>query len=280
MYAAALGGQSYDYLAYCAFLREKGWGRAHLGIAEAQELRHIAAHPSHPARLWVRAALVDTVLSFAAIVIIAAVFTILGTAVLQPQRLIPDGVDLLNHQARFLTALSPWLLPLYQAAVLLAFFGSLYAGPEMTLRIIHEYLLTVPRLRSIPFHTLRWAVIGWVLLGGLAVLWLSRWRPGVQLIDIVTPAGIYTGVLLCGFYCGANLWADRRFLPRALRIPRWLQLANLVGGLAFALFGVKALWDYDGVRSVAVLALLLCGSALLARSLHPWLYRPREARRP
>ena len=268
VYFAALGGQSFDYLAYASFLRDKRWGRCGMGPASAQELERIAERRDHPARIWVRAAVVDTVASFGMIVLIAGAFAILGAVILQPQQLVPDGVNLLNYQAAFLTVLSPWLLPLYQIAVFLAFFGSVYAGPELGFRIVYEYLVTFPRWRDrLPMRKLRWVVLLWTLCGGLAVLWLSRPYPGVQLIDIITPAGIYSGVLSCGFYCLANPWADWRFLPASLRMPKILAGLNIFAGVLFGAMGLKALWEYDGYRAYLILAALLLASIFLASRL-------------
>ena len=118
---------------------------------------------------------------------------------------------------------------------------------------------------------LRWAVIVWVLGGGLGLLWLTSLYPEVDLLDIVTPAGIYTGVLLCGFYCFANLWVDWKFLPHGLRMSRSLVVGNLAAGILFTGMGLKALWDYDQIRGFIILAVLLLGSVLLAfcwKSLH------------
>ena len=128
VYAAAIGGQSTDYLAYLSFLRDKKWGRSHLTIACEAEMQATAERVDHPARLWVRAALIDTVVSFAMVVLIAGCFAIMGTVLLRPAQMVPDGVNLLNYQASFLTVLAPWLMPLYKIAVFFAFFGILYGG--------------------------------------------------------------------------------------------------------------------------------------------------------
>ena len=265
VYAAALGGQSYDYLAYVSFLREKKWGHSDGGPAASRRLERMADQSDHPARLWVRAAVIDTIVSFAMIVLVAACFSILGTVLLQPRYLVPDGVNLLNYQAAFLTTLSPWLMPLYKIGVFFAFFGILYGGPEMVYRVFYEFGLTLGKTRlELDNSRLRWAAILWILLGGLIVLWVTRLFPQVELLDIVTPAGIYTGVLLCGFYCLANIWSDWKFLPKALRMPRFLVAANLVAGLAFTAMGLKAIWDYDQIRGFVILAVLLSGSMLVA----------------
>ena len=264
VYAAAIGGQSYDYLAYVSFLREKKWGHSASGPLSKARLEKIMSRPDHPARLWIRAALIDTVVSFSMVVIVAACFSILGTVLLQPRHLVPDGINLLNYQATFLTTLRPWLLPLYKIAVFFAFFGILYGGPEITYRLFYEYGRTVKKWHPyLEGSRLRWAVIIWVLGGGLGTLWLTSLFPKVELLDIVTPAGIYTGVLLCGFYCLANIWVDWKYLPDNLNMPRALIAANLLAGVLFTGMGLKAIWDYDQIRGFLILAALLAGSITL-----------------
>ena len=61
---------------------------------------------------------------------------------------------------------------------------------------------------------------------------------------ILTPANLFTGVLSCGLFCILILWMDRRFLPKALRLPAWLILLNLVAGLVFVGLGLKGYWDH------------------------------------
>ncbi|MCY3758903.1 MAG: Nramp family divalent metal transporter [Acidobacteria bacterium] len=268
VYSSAIGGQSYDYLGYLSFLREKKWGWSHLETATPEQLEGIAARKDHPARLWLRAALVDTGASFFMVVFIGACFAILGTVILQPDQQVPEGLRMLTYQAAFLTTLHPWLLPLYHLAVFLAFFGILYGGPELSYRVLFEYLKSMPRFRNrLPLRGLRTGWILWALGGGILVLWWSRFNPEVRLLDIVTPAGIYTGVLSCGLYALANLWMDRRFLPLRLRMGSWLVALNVASAIALSSFGLKALWDYDQFRGYLVLALFLALCFLLARLL-------------
>ena len=102
-------------------------------------------------------------------------------------------------------------------------------------------------------------------------MWLSRLYPDIQLIDIITPAGILTGVLLSGFYCLANPWMDWHFLPRPLRMPTPLVALNIIAGVAFTTMGLQALWDYRQGWAFLMVAVPLLGAMLLAsklRSLH------------
>ena len=278
VYASAIGGQSTDYLAYLSFLRDKKWGRSHLAIAGEEEMQATAERVDHPARLWVRAALIDTVVSFTMVVLIAGCFAIMGAVLLRPEQLVPDGVNLLNYQASFLTVLAPWLMPLYKIAVFFAFFGILYGGPELNYRIVYEYLETIPRWAGrVNAKKLRAVVVCYILLGGLAVLWVSGFFPDVDLIDIVTPAGIFTGVLSCGIYCFANVWMDRRFLPRTLRMNALLVVLNVFSGVVFVVAGLKALWDYGQLGAYVLLFAVLFAAVLAAFKLRHYLYGLPEA---
>ena len=63
------------------------------------------------------------------------------------------------------------------------------------------------------------------------------------LLAILTPANLFTGVLGCGLFCVLNLWMDRRFVPKPVRLPAWLWLLNLVSAFVFIGLGLKGYWD-------------------------------------
>ena len=283
VYVAVIGGGAEDYLAYVAFLREKRWGRSHLPAIAGNQLREVAARRNHPGRIWIRAALIDTVTSFVCVVLIAVAFTLMGALILQPQRLVPDGLELVSYQAAFLTGLAGWLKPLYDLAIFLAFFGILLGGPEMAYRLWASYLDSLPALRRRVNHRLlRAAAIGWTLIPALIILWTLRWlqqtgavEPGFDLLDLVTPAGIFTS-FVASFFCFANIWADRRFLPPPLRAPALLQAVNLVAGSAFLFTAVRAMGSYQGVLGYGFLILLLAGCMLAARRMR-FLYEENPA---
>ena len=241
--ATVTGGVAGDYFCYVSFLREKRWGRSDMGIASESEIELIEQDTAHPARLWIKAALIDTVLSMVMIVLIAVGFSILGSVILQDQQLVPArDEELLLHQGQFLKSLSPLLLPLYQLAVFLAFFGNVYGGPEMVSRVSYEY----SRSRGwqwLSQRSIRRFAILWTLLGSLAVVWLKRAFPETRLVDIITFPSIYAGMIMCGFYCLVNPWVDRHFLPAGLRMNPYLVLLNLVAGAVFCLIGIRTMWE-------------------------------------
>lgn len=175
------------------------------------------------------------------------------------------------YQAAFLTGLAAWLKPLYDLAIFLAFFGILLGGPEMAYRLWSAYLESVPGLgRRLKPRLVRAAAIGWTLVPALIILWTLRWlqqtgavEPGFDLLDLVTPAGIFTS-FVASFFCFANLWTDRRFLPPPLRAPLFLQAVNLAAGGAFLFTAVRAMASYQGVLGYGFLLLLLAGCMLAA----------------
>jgi len=272
--AAVIGGAAADYLGYASFLREKNWGRSNMTLARRDELQEIALDDKHPARVWVKAALIDTVLSMVMIVVIAVSFSILASVILQPQQLVPEkDEELLLHQSQFLTELSPVLEPLYYIAVFLAFFGNVYGGPEMSARICGDYFRSLPRVWSwLTEGRIHWLTIIWVLFGGVAIVWIKRPFPDVPLIAIVTFPAIYAGILMCGVFCIANIWADWRFLPPALRMNRALVALSLIAAAIFTFIAVKAMWK-DTWWHFVILPVMLGVSMLVVR----WIHRGESA---
>ncbi len=267
-YVGVIGGAAFDYMAYTSFTRDKAWGQAAAGPASSAQLREIASDPQHPARRWVRAPLVDCTLSFLVVIVFTAVFVASGTIILGPQHQLPDETNLLGLQSAFVTGLHPWLLPLYVAGALLAMIGTLYGTLEVACAIVSE----MARCVSGPFATeharrIRQGTIAWCAVGAFAILvWLSVYqstgaagKPRL-LLAILTPANLFTGVLGCGLFCLLNLWIDRKFLPRGLRLPTWLWLLNLVSAGVFVFVGLKGYWD-DASRWYAIST--LCGMLLL-----------------
>lgn len=250
-YVGVIGGAGFDYLAYTSFLRDKAWGQSDQGPATAERLGEIAADPGHPVRRWVRAPLIDCTISFLIVVAFSAVFVASGKLILGPHHQIPDEKNLLNLQSVFVTSVHPWLLPLYVAGVFLAMLGTLYGTLEVACTIVGEMARAVNRKFAIRYaRRIKRITVAWCAVGASAVLlWLFAYqftggtdKPPL-LLAILTPANLFTGVLGCGLFCLLNLWMDRRFLPKALRLPWWLWFLNLVSGLVFLALGLKGYWD-------------------------------------
>ncbi len=262
-YVGVIGGAGYDYLAYTSFLREKRWGYAGVRALGNQDVDAVAADARHPARLWVRAPLLDCTLSFIVVVAISAVFVASGVMILGPEQQVPDEANLLNLQARFVTEFHPWLLPLYITAAMLAMVGTLYGTLEVACYIATEISRAVsPEFAERHARRIRRATIVWCSAGAYLVLgWMATYQIGgggdrpPLLLAILTPANLFTGVLFCGLLCFLLCWMDRRFLPPALRMRPWLIGLNLLAGAIFLALGMKGYWDYSS-RWLAIGAIL------------------------
>ena len=125
VYVGVIGGAGFDYLAYTTWLREKSWGCAGVCEANDAQIEEIARDPDHPARRWVRAPMVDCAMSFVLVVVFSAVFVASGVEVLADQQKVPDGNNFLGLQARFVTDIHQWLLPIYVGGAYLTIFGTL-----------------------------------------------------------------------------------------------------------------------------------------------------------
>src|SRR2546430_11957827 len=98
----------------------------------------MADDPAHLNRGWLRAVLVDSTLSFLAVLIFSGVFVACGAVILGPQHLIPAGSNLLALQAEFVTPLYPWLKHVYFAGAFLTIFGTLYGTVEIPPTVLRE----------------------------------------------------------------------------------------------------------------------------------------------
>lgn len=288
-YVGVIGGAGFDYLAYTSFVREKAWGQAAQGPASAERLAEIAADPAHPVRRWARAPLVDCSISFLVVVAFSAVFVASGTLILGPNHRLPDENNLLNLQSAFVTGIHPWLLPLYVAGAFLAMLGTLYGTIEVACSLANEMARAVSREFALHFAgRIRRITVAWCAVGALAILaWLfvyqSTGQPGKPrlLLAILTPANLFTGVLGCGLFCLLNLWMDRRFLPKSLRMPGWLWWLNLVAALVFLLLGLKGYWD-DASRWYAIgsLGVMLLAGILGGHVAGKWIAHGTEVVSP
>jgi len=248
---AALGGATYDYIGYLSLFREKGWGAlgpraANSEVPPVDSVNMLAPPVIAPGganlqtgRRWLRPLIVDVLASFACVLVYSVCFNVLGAAILHPHRAVPDGFGLLTRQVEFLTPLHPSMKYVYQVGVFMAFWGTIYGAFEIYSRTAYECFRPLSaRVRRTPFIRFRLPVCLYVGVGGLLLVWLVA-NP----MRIIEPAAL-VGTTTCGLWCFAMIWADRRFLPRPLRMSRlWIAL-NVLAGLAMTGFGGGAIVDY------------------------------------
>lgn len=284
-YVGVIGGSGYDYLAYVSYLRDKHWGRAGGSIATPSELDATADDPSHLNRKWLRAVVIDSGLSFLAVLVFTGVFVACGAVILGPQHKIPGGGNLLALQAEFVTPIHPWLKQVYFVGAFLTIFGTLYGTIEVAPAIVRELAAsfdpnwTARHARRVRLISVTWVGAGGflVLLGSLGYGLLSGRQNPPGLIAILTPANLFTGVMACGLICWLSVWSERKFLPAGLRTGWWLTSLNLAAGLGFVVLGIKGYWDHSGPTAFLILAGTLglgwftartLGNGLDRRSMH------------
>ncbi|MGE4179777.1 MAG: Nramp family divalent metal transporter [Limisphaerales bacterium] len=248
-YAGVVGGSGYDYLAYVAWLRDKH-GSAGSRRVQPAALRRLVA--------------MDATVSFVAVLLFSAVFVACGAILLAPQHQVPAGSDLLTLQSQFVTSVGAWLKPLYFAGALLALAGTLYGTIEVAPAVFGELVRAVGSGDSptMPGRSRRWSV-GWCGTGALGILvftlvgrWVTGSREPFNLVALVTPANLFTGVLACGWISALNVWADRTTpaRPGLTRMGWALTALNVLGAVVFCGIGAKGIWDQGGWVGVLVVA--------------------------
>ena len=267
-YAGVVGGSGFDYLAYVAWLRDK-----HGVGAERQE----------SARSLSRLVTVDATVSFVAVFLFSGVFVVCGAMLLGPRHQVPSGSDLLTLQAQIVSVVGPWLKPLYFAGAFLALGGTLYGTLEVAPAILREILAAVSP-RGVPWEARRirsWS-LAWCGAGALLILagsLVSRWVTGTQeafnLVALVTPANLFTGVLACGWISGLNLWSNVRGHPRVPSLPMAIVLLNIAAAVLFCAVGVKAIWDQGRAWGIGVI-----GGCLVAGGIAAVLWNRSRGGRP
>ncbi len=259
-YMGVIGGGVQDYVGYVGMLREKAWGMiGRRGEVDTSVPVPLATDEQNVALglAWLKAPLIDSIVSFATVLLFTAAFLILGATLLHPNEIVPSGMDLYNHQVVFLTGLHEgatvqrFLEGLYKAGVFFAIFGTVYGAFELYVRTAHECVRTVsPKWSGLTLNRARVWTLGYTAVAGGALVCVAWWTAmndpagiGWNPISIMTIPLHVTGVFLAGPWCFAMIWIDRKWLPEPFRMGKLLVWMNVVCGLLFALFGARAVYD-------------------------------------
>lgn len=238
-YVGAIGGGIYDYIGYVGLYRAKGWGVFGLPNFREIEEKILTAKcdktlplPTEKeevtkAMTWLKAAQVDTMVSFGALLLITVAFTALGAAMLHTAQLIPAGNKLLEHQARFLTFLHPSLVYLYYLGVWCALWGTLYSIMELYPSTTYETFAPVFKwVREKGRQGFAKFVYVYIVAVSLAYNWF-----GFNVVTILTIGGLLGGTLGCGLWALAQVWTESRMLPLEYRMAPWVRYATIASGL-------------------------------------------------
>ncbi len=255
VFLGALGGGMYDYVGYTGLLREKRWGILGHRDVDAIEDRisnlgrgeqiPLSERPEdvRNARQWTLAPLGDTLMSFAALGIFTIAFLVNGVTILGEQRQVPAEDKILTHQQQFLEAIAPIFKYFYIVAIIMVFFGTIYALWEVYNRTTYESLGAVSeRVRRAGAGRVRpWLYLYVAVAGILLVL------TGLDLVALVTPSTIVGGILAGGIYSFGLLYADRVALPPGYRLGPVARVLLIVAAIFLTVAGLVALIDYLGI---------------------------------
>ena len=251
LYLAAVGGGAFDYIGYVGMLREKKWGLAGHRVATRDELEEAggdsktSAETLRSAKLWTRAPLLDTLISFSIVILVTLLFAILGKLILNSNHVVPANNQLLVHQEQFLVALHPGLKWLYRTGVFLAFLGTLYGAYEVYQHTFVESVHAIVPQLDTPAWTrgLRLTTVSWCFIGGMMMIWLPSSAAG-SIIERMTFGSIISGAGACGVWCFAMIWLDCVRLPGPLRMSWPLSCVTFVAGVVMTTLGVQTAIAY------------------------------------
>jgi Natural resistance-associated macrophage protein len=255
VFLGSLGGGMYDYVGYTGLLREKRWGILGHRDVDAIEDRisnlgrgeqiPLSERPEdvRNARQWTLAPLGDTLMSFAALGIFTIAFLVNGVTILGEQRQVPAEDKILTHQQQFLEAIAPIFKYFYIVAIIMVFFGTIYALWEVYNRTTYESLGAVSeRVRRAGAGRVRPFLYGYVVVAGILLV-----LTGLDLVALVTPSTIVGGILAGGIYCVGLLYADRVALPPGYRLGTVARVLLIVAAIFLTVAGLVALIDYLGI---------------------------------
>ncbi|HYH29108.1 MAG TPA: Nramp family divalent metal transporter [Pseudonocardia sp.] len=245
VFIGGIGGGMYDYIGYTGLLREKRWGALAHPTADGGTAAVLADDEDTRRRgkAWVRAPLGDVTLSFVTIAVITFAFIINGASILGRQEVAPAGEDVLTHQAAMLGIISPIFLYFYVVAVVMVFFGTMYALWEVYTRTTYESLQPLSaRIRGVGLSGMRVWVFGYILVASVAMT-----LTGGDLVALISWANILGGSIAIGIYGLGLVRLDRLVLPPGLRLHRAARTATAVGSVALSVAGVVALLQNLGI---------------------------------
>lgn len=254
-YLGALGGGTYDYIGYIGMYREKKWGM--LGNPNLKELNAklltLKKGETIPlsdnlediekAHNWLKAPIMDNVVSFSAVLLFSAAFMILGNVILGTNGLqaIPTDKEIMQHQVAFFSMISPALVYFYKIAVWAAFFGSMQAsGTVMYAHTFYEcFAPASKKVRETNYFNIRLLVALIYCVGGAILVWT-----GFSFTTLVSFGALIGGVLSVGLWGLAMVYTDNKFMPKAYQMKNITKIMVGISGVVLTFMGIVALLTF------------------------------------
>lgn len=255
-YLGAMGGGSYDYIGYVGMYREKEWGilgNPNLKQIEAQ-LAAIDGTKELPlstdkedldkAHAWLKALQIDNIFSFGSVFLFSIAFMILGAVILGENGLqkIPGDKQIMQYQVAFFSGISEFLVYFYQLAVWCAFFGSMQSLPTTVYpHTIRESLGTTFTFmkKEENWNKLKFASTVFFFGSGLFLMW-----SGASYTKLISFASILGGVLSLGIWGIAQVYTEKKMLPKEYRMSPITTVLVIISSIALGSFGLIALVQF------------------------------------
>lgn len=235
------------YIGYLGFIRDRKWSF----FSDKQLCNHRAADGAflsidtsaenlRNGRTWLLPIRIDLGLSFICVFVFSAAFLVLGAELLYPRQLVPDKLDLINHQEIFLTELHPSLLYLYRIGIFAAIGGTVFATFDVWTKTTWEALIPiVDKSKTVNYKKVKNVVMIWSVVGGLIIMWTGLyWEPFSNPVSLVRIPALIGGAFGCGLWCFGVWWIDRKNLPPELRLKAWAQILLILCGATLTILGI------------------------------------------
>ena len=236
-----IGGSMASYAIYANWTSLKRWGLS--GVPEIMSIRAAAKNRNRPdylplnpeeikrARAHLLPVKFDVALGMLILLVVSLAFMTAGAAIMNPNELLPSGYVLLSRQKAIWEQINPVMVPIYYVAVLAALWGTLYAIPEINIRLSHEFgSVLFPKITDISYRTFSIALGSFLVIGAMIVL-LSGIHP-VRIMDIAAmlETNIGNTILLA-----MGLWLNV-ILPRQYRVGKPVIAATAISIAILAFF--------------------------------------------
>ena len=187
-----IGGSMASYAIYASWTGIHGWGMS--GSPAIEQIRATAKMSKKPDYLPVEPEEVkkgllhlltlkyDVLIGLGVLLLVSWSFMIAGAAVMNPNELLPLDYDMLSKQKAIWEQVSPLLVPVYYVAILVALWGTLYAIPEINIRLSHDFGgVILPVIKKIPYKKFS-LYLGIYLIAGAMFILITGLKP-VRIMD-------------------------------------------------------------------------------------------------
>jgi hypothetical protein len=171
----------------------------------------------------------DVFMGMCVLLFVSWAFMIAGATIMYPNELLPSGYVLLAKQKAIWAQVSPLIVPLYYFSILLVLCGTLYALPELYIRLTHEFsVVIIRRIRTFPYKKFSLCVGAYMLIVTVVLL-----QTGIRPVRIMDIAALLSTNIGNTVLMAVSLWMNM-VLPKPYRPGKLTIIAAVVSTLVLA----------------------------------------------